>query len=213
MLTKVATAQKHVDVIDLCLVRTAINFLIACLTVSYNNKHVINDVPSNVWGILYFRAFMGLVGFTTMVYSIQTIPLFVVTIVFNTSPFWCAFLGYLVLGEKLSWKELGLMMGCFSGVIILALAKGGFFKPGGENIETVENIMHNDFVFGLSAMVFTTWLFSAVTVITRKMRELHFSLLMWHYGFFATLCLLVWVIGEYMIMDDESYARRASPGC
>lgn len=200
------------NVIDLCLIRTAINFLIANLTVRFNNKHVINDVPSNLWGILYFRALIGTIGFTTLVFSLQAIPLFVVTIIFNTAPFWCALLGYCVLGDTLTWRELGMMLGCFSGVIVMAMAKSGFFKDTDGSMD-IQNFYTIEYLFGLSMIFCTSWCFSAVTVITRKIKELHFSLLMFHYGLFATILLTIVIIGEYLVTDHKTYRHGLPNSC
>jgi hypothetical protein len=47
-------------------------------------------------------------------------------------------------------------------------------------------------------MMFTTAIcFSSIAVMTRKMKEIHFSLLMFHYGLFASVILGSWLVGEY----------------
>ena len=48
-------------------------------------------------------------------------------------------------------------------------------------------------------MMFTTaFCFSSIAVMTRKMKEIHFSLLMFHYGLFATVILGSILIIEYL---------------
>ena len=44
---------------------------------------------------------------------------------------------------------------------------------------------------------------STITVITRKLREIHFSLMMFSYGFIATLSLGVYLILEYLIFKSQ----------
>ena len=60
------------------------------------------------------------------------------------------------------------MIGCFSGVVALALAKGGVFDP--ENKKMVENetkISTINYMLGMGAIFITSWMFSGITVITR----------------------------------------------
>ena len=63
-------------------------------------------------------------GFTTLVYSLEAIPLFIVVIIYNTAPFWTGIMGHYFLSDQFTKLEVFLIMGCFSGVIVLALAKG-----------------------------------------------------------------------------------------
>lgn len=73
--------------------------------------------------IVIFRCIVGLVGFTTMVFAAQLLPLFIALIIFNTSPFWTAALSYWILGDRLTGTEAICMVGCFIGVIVLAMGK------------------------------------------------------------------------------------------
>ena len=116
--------------IDLVFIRVCINFLSSLGTVRYSGKHVINDVPRKYWKLLLVRCIAGTLGFTCLVYSVQAIPLFISIIIFNTTPFIASILGYFFLGDKVSKVEIKLMLGCFIGVVALALAKGGFLMVG-----------------------------------------------------------------------------------
>ena len=44
-------------------------------------------------------------------------------IILNSAPFITSILGYIVLGDKVTKLEVFLMLGCFVGVLTLALAK------------------------------------------------------------------------------------------
>ena len=112
---------------DLVWIRVLINFIISLGTVKASGKHVINDLPREMWGILFVRSCSGIVAFTCVVYSLKMLPLFIITIIFNTSPFITSIMGYVWLSDKVTKIELCLMSGCFLGVVGLALAKGGFF--------------------------------------------------------------------------------------
>ena len=134
--------NQGVHVMDLVFIRVLMNFIISWGTVRASGKHVIRDVPKEMWGILFVRCCTGTVGFTCLVYSLKTIPLFISIIIFNTAPFITSLMGYIVLGDKVSKLELGLMLGCFTGVISLALAKGGYFE-GNSGIESKKDEKEN----------------------------------------------------------------------
>ena len=55
--------------------------------------------------------------------------------------------------------------------------------------------------------------FSANNVLTRKMKELHFSVMMFHYGLFATIFCLVWMIAEYVIQSRNGSYKSVSEEC
>ena len=78
MCAKIATRQHTVNVIDLCLFRTAVNLLLAVIIVRLCKQKVVEGVPIEHRRILLFRCFCGLVGFTTLVYSVELLPLFIV---------------------------------------------------------------------------------------------------------------------------------------
>ena len=64
------------------------------------------------------------------------------------------------------------MIGCFFGVVLLALANSKIFKEGEEEIETSQ-----EFYFGLTMIFATAFLFSIGGVLTRKMKVIHFAII------------------------------------
>ena len=77
-MAKVATRDKGVDVIDLCLVRTLGNFILAIPVLFASKTHPIDDVPKELRLTLVIRSILGITGFTTMVYAAKYIPIFIV---------------------------------------------------------------------------------------------------------------------------------------
>jgi drug/metabolite transporter (DMT)-like permease len=110
------------DVIDLCFIRTTINFVIALFVVIGTKQDVI-DIPKEHRSLLALRCIVGLIGFTCNVYTVSLIPLFLTSIIFNTSPFWTSIMQYCTAGVSISYSEMIGMLGCFGGVIVLSLAK------------------------------------------------------------------------------------------
>ena len=120
-MAKQETMNGGVYVIDLVFIRVFINFLISIVLVKYNNKHIINDMPKRYRKMITFRSMFGLIAFSIFVYGIKIVPLFLATIVLNTSPFVSSIMAYFFLGDKISKIEIFLMTGCFSGVATIAL--------------------------------------------------------------------------------------------
>ena len=54
----------------------------------------------------------------------------------------------------------------------------------------------------------TAFCFSAVTVQTRKMKDIHFSLLMFHYGLFASIIIGSILSIEYMSVKNYEYLDK-----
>ena len=100
--TSKITTNSGVHVLDLCFVRTFINFLSAIITVSLSGKHPINDVPKHLRNGLLVRTIVGLIGFNAFVYGVKILPMFIMSIINNTAPFWASILGYFILNEKVS---------------------------------------------------------------------------------------------------------------
>ena len=110
---------------DLVLIRVLVNFITSFTTVRYNQKHIINDIPVKYWKLLIWRCFLGTVGYASYVYCLKFIPLFICTILLNTTPFIASVLGFFVNGDTISGIEVKLMFGAFVGIVLLALTKGG----------------------------------------------------------------------------------------
>jgi drug/metabolite transporter (DMT)-like permease len=161
----------------------------------------------------------GTVGFTCLVHSLKMIPLFISTIIINTAPFISSLLAYFTLGDKVTKLEICLMTGCFSGVVALALAKGGYFEGDEADVALKTNevvnitISTSQYIFGMSMMLVTACCFSGVTVMTRKMKEIHFSLLMFHYGAFASTLIGAYLIIEFIAKSNNGTYDAVSEDC
>ena len=60
-------------------------------------------------------------------------------------------------------------------------------------------------------MLTTAICFSSIAVMTRKMKEVHFSLLMFHYGLFASVILGSYLIIEFLIALDQGHLSEDCP--
>jgi hypothetical protein len=90
------------------------------------------------------------------------------------------------------------MIGCFVGILIMAIAKSNLNK----------NDIGNDFEFylGLGMILNTAFGFSATGVLTRKMLSLHFSIIQFYYGLFSVTCLSSYLLIEFLVSPSYGYS-------
>ena len=100
-------------------------------------------------------------------------------------PLWASILGYCLNGEAVSKFQIMCMIGSFVGVIILSLSKSG----EEDNVTSKRN-----FYVGLIAALLCGFCFSFSTVLTRKLKGLHYSIIQFHYGLISTFILTIWVV-------------------
>lgn len=69
------------------------------------------------------RAVIGQGSFAFFMVSLSMNPLIIQMVIFQTSPFWAAILGYFINKEPIMRIEYIAMAICFAGVILIALSK------------------------------------------------------------------------------------------
>ena len=79
-----------------------IGLFFAIIILNASGKHVFRDVPRENRPLIMLRSLIGTIGFTTLVFSVQILPLFIVQIIYNMSPFWAGLIAYVFLGESVN---------------------------------------------------------------------------------------------------------------
>ena len=194
--------ELNIDVIDLCLVRVFGNFIIAIPVICASGKNPVTDIPRNLRLAMLIRSISGVTTFTLLVFAAKYLPIFIVQIVFNTAPIWTSILQYFINNDKISCYQALCMIGCFTGVVVLALAKSPIFDHETQIEKT------SQFYFGLMVIFLSAILFSVGGVLTRKMKVVHFSVIQFNYGFLAFLTLLIWVLVEYFTTPESEYGYQ-----
>ena len=151
--------------------------------------------PAKRW-VLIARAVTGAIGYCSLTYSVGNLPLFIWTLIINTAPFWTAILGYYILGEKVSRFDIGCLIVCFTGVLTLSAASE-------EAPSSVLKVQYP--LFGMACALLNALCYSNVIVMTRKVKEIHYSLVLLSYGLIATSLYTTWVLVEFVV-DPESKA-------
>lgn len=157
---------------DLCLIRTFTGFCVAIFASVKSGKHLIKDLPQDKWAPLLLRSFMGLLGFVCLLFSLKYLQISIVTIILNMAPFWSSILSYFFTGYRVSLIEGFCMCGSFVGVTLIALAKDA---PSDSEDKLISSTS-SDKLKGLAFILVTSWTYPIVVMTTRKMKDVHYSL-------------------------------------
>jgi drug/metabolite transporter (DMT)-like permease len=131
--------EKGMNVFDLAFLRTFVNFIIAGIIVKASG----NNFFGFSWAqtpFLVLQSFIGLTNYICLLTGCKLLPIFLANIILNTCPFWAALLAFLILSEKIKCVDIICMVGCFTGVIILALAPAPTAVTIGEHKNTSKMI-------------------------------------------------------------------------
>ena len=190
--------------LDLCFIRSLVNISAACINIRLFGKHILKDVPAGKFKIIGMRSIIGLFGFISIIYSLSVLPLTIVTIVFNTTTFWTGILAYYFLGDKVTKIEIFFMLAVFVGVILISITKHvDDEKPEKDGAKNV--VSSASFTFCVLAVFYTSWSYSAISILTRKLKEVHFSLIMFHYGWFASTSIFTFLTIQYFVSNPKNY--------
>lgn len=194
-IAKYSVSTLDVKPMDLSIIRTGCLAITAFTFAKYKGLNVW-DLKAEVYRFVVVRAVMGAIAYGGMVYSVSNLPLMISTILINTNPFWCALLGIYMLNEQVTLYHSVCMFGCFLGVVILTLAKSADQSTVSE-ITGLTNIQNH--FLGVSMGILCAFCSSFVFVITRKLRAVHFSLMLFHYGWIATLLFIAWAFADFKL--------------
>ena len=115
----------------------------------------------------------------------------------QTAPIWSTIIAAIFLKEKLSMFEIMVLVCSFSGVLIIALTK----QDGKIQDDSPFN-NPSDFYIGLACISTTAIFASIISVLTRKMQSLHYSLVLSNYQALATTFISLLIIGEALIKQQ-----------
>lgn len=113
---------------DLSLLRSLLSFLIGISALLYSRKNPVSDVPSSLWKYQIARNISGTIATSVILYGAKYLPIFLLIITYNTSPFWAALISYFLNGEVLTRAILICMLGCFTGICLIAISKSGLLE-------------------------------------------------------------------------------------
>ena len=105
-----------------------------------------------------------------------------------------ALLAICILGERLLPFEVVMMMGSFSGIIILSL--GASEEPVEVEVDSSLSVFEQEhaYLLGISAAMISAVSYSVSAVTSRKLKVVHFSIIQFWYAIMACLVMAVFFV-------------------
>ena len=201
-IAKHAVENLDVDPMDLSILRTGFLCVISGLLSELLNKKQWTEIEAGMFKFVIVRSVAGAIGYGSLVYSIVNLPMMVGVIIINTNPFFCAFLAYFYLKESVTKHEIICMIGCFVGIIILSLSKD---KQTSTLSELTGLLVPQNHFIGFLASIMCSFFSAIVYVVTRRTKNIHFSIMLFHYGWIATPLFMLWSLSKWLMYSDKPY--------
>jgi len=133
-----------------------------CIVMAYaTNTKLLSDVPGiNKWIII--RGIIGSMCFMLYTFAVTKLPLSLLMIIFQTSPFWTSILAYFINNERIYKLEYASMALCFLGVCVVAFAKDQ--KPNNHGF--------SEELLGIAAIFIMSWLYAGGNVLSRRLKDI-----------------------------------------
>ena len=102
-----------------------------------------------------------------------------------------AILVFCWLHERITKFELGAMCFCFGGIILVAMDHQG---EEGEGEGEEEEDSSSGYLLGIFAALITTLMYAITGVVSRRLKDVHYSVIQFHYALVGTLAFTVYNI-------------------
>ena len=194
--------QEGVSVPEWMLWRNGFNLLVWLLI---NQKKRVNPFSkkdqNGQLATILFRVFVGQAGFVIYYINGTMIPLFLLTIILNTSPLWTSFLGRWFNQERVLWFEYVAMAVCFASVVAVTLSK--------EAPTTTEIATTDTFVFGCLLAFIASWLFASLQILNNRIKADVFIVYFWNITVGLACSLIYLLMTEGLMLRAHSWQQYA----
>lgn len=120
--------------------------------------------------------------------SVELVPLTIFEAVTTVFPFITGLLVWIWLGERLSLLQLVCMVFCVGGIMAIIYGK--------DEKEEVSKDQFSSYELGVVMCCVCSLLFALSVVSTRRLRELHFSVIQWHLAITMLIMSAIWLLIE-----------------
>ena len=175
-----------VDPLELSCLRTCFNCVTTFLIMTLWYKHHPREFPSHLVKFMASRSFIGMIAFVSMTYGVGYLPISIFQIMTNTSPFFISIASYFILSEKLKKREFIGIIFAFIGVIIIVTNKA----EGTSQRKAFDKY----YLLGILLTLVYASFFGTVQVLTRRMREVHFTVIQFYYTLIASCCQFIFLM-------------------
>jgi drug/metabolite transporter (DMT)-like permease len=132
------------------------------------------------------------------------LPIGLSMILMNTAPFWSVLFGKWINGASISAVQIMLILGSFTGVVIVAISKM-VVKPELDDIDVIvtpESQIEDTsspYIFGIITGICSGMSFSLLGVATRQLQKIHPSSMLFSYSIFGIVVTLFILTIESLI--------------
>ena len=149
----------------------------------------------------------GSIAFITVTETIHLIPLTIFEGIKNTTPFISGLLAYVWLGERLSMFQVIAMICCLGGITIVTVSDnrasaGQTQDKSGAASDTVLT----SYRIGVMLALIIICLFAVGAVTTRRIRQVHFSVIQVYLSLTGFIVSAIWLAIEYATADGPKFA-------
>jgi drug/metabolite transporter (DMT)-like permease len=184
---KTVMLNQGVSILDFAFFRFFVIQIVANFLLKINGKHPIRDLPIDSRWAMFTRAFVGTLAFTVCNIGILLLPLAVGTLIVYVAPFFTAILTRFFLNEEVALSRWLFMIGSFAGILLISLAGTDALTPNhvDENSFFGQFSETGRYMIGVSSSFCTSIFLAILSVATRKLKPVHYSVVQFWYSLFA----------------------------
>ena len=205
-MTKDMLTYRGVVIYEFVFFRSFFNVLASAAIVKYEKKNFFADIPKELRSTLLTRSLIGTFSFIIFSMAVKYLPLGIFFIIFNSSPFLTAVLSYFWTGDRILPLEGVAMLGAFSGIICLGLARPSEEEDGIDASASMSDWeWENAYKIGLVLASLACIAQSFISVASRRLKQLHFAIIQFTYGVFASTITAVMLISYCVAKSHIPY--------
>lgn len=183
---------EKVSSVEMCFVRFFVLFLYSNVMLKIygvNPVEQIMEVSAYVRKMVLTKMVLAPLVQTLFVVVFTFVPMSLGTIIFNTSPFFVAVLGYFVNREKMTVLDFWGIIFSFTGVFMLV-----YFQDESGDANEYQNI-----IIGVALCFVYVMGVSCDVVITRNINKIHFAVVVFWISALLTIFYASWLVYDYSI--------------
>ena len=161
-------------------------FIFASISLACQGVNPIKEFPSAHKVPLLIRVIAGQSVFYLYFIAVRNAPLTLITTIARTDAFWILIMGLLINGEKIILIEAIGIVVCFS--TIFAMFK---YNP----VESEDSEKMDGVTFGMCVGTFSAFVNGTGTTMTRTLKAVPASIILWYYGLFGIVTTGIYVAG------------------
>ena len=147
-------------VLEVGFCKSLVMFVLYCFSLGIFQKNPVKDPQPRHYKNIFYRAVFGQATFFIFTAALRILPVTTANVIFKTNPIMVSFIAYFVLKEALHWTEIGGLLLCFFGVVIVRSS-----EPSTQATTEVDNAALRNIGIGLALL--SALIFAFLSVVTR----------------------------------------------